>query len=113
MGLVDEVLSRFASHARQRYLQLDFDAEAIGNGAYAHGSVDRHISRDSDFVARSNELHCTDKARAVTGGKKLFGVGAFLALATQSLRPRQLQVQSAFRCHSSAFPASGSLGVRT
>src|SRR3978361_1926390 len=83
MGLVYEVLSRFASHARHRYLQLDFDAESIGNRTDAHGSVDRNISGDSDFVARSNELHCTDKARAVTGGKKLFGVGAFLALSTQ------------------------------
>lgn len=40
MGLVHEVLSRFSSHARQRYLQLDFDAEAIGNDADAYDSVD-------------------------------------------------------------------------
>lgn len=60
MRPVDEVLSCFAAHARQGDLQLDFNAEAVGDGADTNGAVDRGIGRDSDFVACGDELHCAN-----------------------------------------------------
>src|SRR3546814_14578834 len=73
MRLIDQRLNLVPSHTRYRDLQLYLSAETSGNWAYAHGSLNVDVARQSEFFTRAHNFKGTQKGLRVTGHEKLLG----------------------------------------
>src|SRR3546814_11207757 len=71
MRFIDQRLNLVPSHTRYRDLQLYLYAETCRNWAYAHGSLNVGLGRQSNFFTGCHQFKGPQKACSVTGCAQL------------------------------------------
>src|SRR3546814_8302501 len=105
MRFIDQRLNLVPSHTRYRDLQLYLYAETCRNWAYAHGSLNVGLGRQSHFFTGCHQFKGPQKTCRVTGCEQLLGIRSFSSGAAQLFRGNKLDIKDAVRRHSPTIAA--------